>query len=68
MLAINQPQATAKELMRLWEQDGIKATRRFTIHTDAEYVALLERVRLLEQENAVLQRQVQLLQDLAVLD
>jgi hypothetical protein len=68
MLAINQPQATANELMQLWEQDGIKATRRLTIHTDTEYVALLERVRLLEQENAVLQRQVQLLQDLAVLD
>ena len=68
MLAINQPQATANELMQLWEQDGIKATRRLTIHTDTEYVALLERVRLLEQENAVLQRQVQLLQELAVLD
>ena len=68
MLAINQPQATANELMQLWEQDGIKATRRLTIHTDTEYMALLERVRLLEQENAVLQRQVQLLQDLALLD
>ncbi len=68
MLAINQSQATAKELMQLWERDGIKATRRLTIHTDNEYAAMLERVRLLEQENAVLQRQVQLLQDLAILD
>lgn len=68
MLAINPSHATAKDLMRLWEQDGIKATRGCTTHTDTEYMALLERVRLLEQENSVLQRQVQLLQDLAVLD
>ena len=68
MLATNQSRATAKELMRLWEQDSIKTTRGRTTCTDAEYTALLERVRLLEQENAVLQRQVQLLQDLAVLD
>jgi hypothetical protein len=68
MLAINQPQATANELMRLWEQDGLQAVRGRPLCTDVEYSALLERVRLLEQENAVLQRQVQLLQDLAVLD
>ena len=68
MLAINPSRATAKELMRLGEQDSIKTTRGRTTRTDAEYTALLERVRLLEQENAVLQRQVQLLQDLAVLD
>jgi len=68
MLAINQPQATANELMRLWEQDGLQAVRGHSLRTDIEYSALLERVRLLEQENAVLQRQVQLLQELAVLD
>jgi hypothetical protein len=68
MLAINQSQATAKELMRLWEQDGLQAVQGRPLRTDVEYSALLERVRLLEQENAVLQRQVLLLQDLAVLD
>jgi hypothetical protein len=68
MLTINQTRATAKDLMQLWEQDGVKAARERTPHTDVEYSALLERIRLLEQENAVLQRQVQLLQNLAVLD
>jgi len=68
MFAMNQSHATAQELMQLWEQDGIKAARGRIIRTDTEYTALLERVRLLEQENAVLQRQVQLLQELAVLD
>ncbi len=68
MLAINQPQATANELMRLWEQDGLQAVRGRPLRTDIEYSALLERVRLIEQENAVLQRQVQLFRDLAALD
>ena len=68
MLATSQPQATANELMRLWEQDGLQAVRGRPLRTDIEYSALLERVRLLEQENAVLQRQVQLFRDLAALD
>ena len=68
MLATSQPQATANELMRLWEQDGLQAVRGRPLRTDVEYSALLERVRLLEQENAVLQRQVQLFRDLAALD
>jgi hypothetical protein len=68
MLATSQPQATANELMRLWEQDGLQAVRGRPLRTDIEYSALLERVQLLEQENAVLQRQVQLFRDLAALD
>ena len=68
MLATSQPQATANELMRLWEQDGLQAMRGRPLRTEVEYSALLERVRLLEQENVVLQRQVQLFRDLAALD
>jgi hypothetical protein len=68
MLATGQPQATANELMRLWEQDGLQTVRGRPLRTDIEYSALLERVHLLEQENAVLQRQVQLFRDLAALD
>jgi hypothetical protein len=68
MLATSQPQATANELMRLWEQDGLQAVCGRPLRADIEYSALLERVQLLEQENAVLQRQVQLFRDLAALD
>jgi len=68
MLATSQPQATANELMRLWEQDGLQAMHGRPLRTEVEYSALLERVRLLEQENVVLQRQVQLFRDLAALD
>ncbi len=68
MLAIQQPPATVQDLMRLLEHDSLRAVPGRTSRLPADYAALLERVRLLEEENAVLQRQVQLFQELAVLD
>ncbi len=68
MLTVAQSPATVDDLARLWEHDQIKSVRARATRPDPEYMALLERLQLLEQENAVLQRQVQLLSDLAVMD
>ena len=68
MLTIARSPSTVDDLVRLWEHDQVKYARTRVTRPDPEYLALSERIRLLEQENAVLQRQVQLLSDLAILD
>jgi hypothetical protein len=68
MLTVARSPATVDDLARLWEHDHAKPNRAYVTRPDPEYSALLERIRLLEQENSILQRQVQLLSDLAVMD
>jgi len=68
MLTLFQSSPSVDELARLWVQDQARTGPIRPVQSDLDPAALVERIRLLEQENSILQRQVRLLSDLAVMD